>query len=254
MEFNSVIQAFSDVASWGEISKPRDLLIKEIPFYSITVNQPFHSFTFRPRDNLAYIKKEFMWYLKGDPYDNSICDEASIWKTIVQPDGRIFSNYGYYWFIRKDADGLTDFDRVVKTLIEDPDSRRAYIPMLGHEHMFADNKDVVCTKGITFRIVQGELIMHADMRSSDLAIGSSIDWPCFWWLHEMMSHELGVPKGQFIFSTDSLHVYENYWPYMNEVAACEGDGFLEVEYPPITDVHDLLSLTFKSDFGKWLKS
>lgn len=263
-EMPAVIRAFQLVNQDGVISAPRGKKIKEILFARIAIDYPFHSLSFRPRDNLDYIKKEFMWYLRGDPFDDSICQEASIWETIKQPDGCIFSNYGYYWFRRPNKDGRSGFEYVCETLLRDPDSRQAYIPMLGNEHIFNGNKDVVCTKGISFRIVKEpvegqtdkiaeKLIMHVNMRSSDLAIGSSIDWPTFWWLHEMVSLRLRVPKGVFIFDTDSLHVYEKDWPYMYAVAGCNGQGFSRIEYPPIDDIDDLLMGTLQSDFGKWLR-
>jgi len=77
-------QMFNDVYMDGIMSSPRGLLVKEITNYSIDVDYPFHNLIGR-NDNLAYIKKEFLWYLKGDPYDDSICDEAAIWKAIKQP-------------------------------------------------------------------------------------------------------------------------------------------------------------------------
>jgi len=244
-------RAFRAVNAHGVTSAPRSLRIREVIGYQDRIEYPFHSFRFR-HDNLNYIKKEFLWYLKGDPYDQSICDHASIWPTIVQPDGRIFSNYGYYWFRRLNKDGVNGLGQVVWTLRNDPDSRQAYIPMLGKEHMFSGNKDVVCTKGILFRIVQDKLIMIVNMRSSDLAIGASIDWPCFSWLHEMVAFELQVEKGDFYFNADSLHVYEKNFAYMRDVINCTKEDIAIIEPPRITSVSDLLLGTNKSEFGQWL--
>ena len=247
--------AFTEVYLDGKVSAPRGKPVKEVLYYRQEIQYPFHNFDFRVRDNLAYIKIEFLWYLRGDPFDDSICKHAAIWKTIKQPNGRIFSNYGYYWFNRLNKDRHSGFGHAANLLLADPDTRQAYIPMLGNEHMFTGNMDVVCTKGIAFRIVNGKLDMHAAMRSSDLAIGSSIDWPTFSFLHEMMAVQLNIERGRFIFSTDSLHVYEKDWEYMENVVNC--DPYTSVRkyiIPPITSVEDLLDGTFKSPFGKWLLS
>jgi len=248
-------QMFNEVYTGGITSSPRGLLVREITNYYIGVDYPYHNFIGR-KDNLAYIKKEFLWYLKGEPYDGSICNEASIWKTIKQPDGRIFSNYGYYWFNRTNKDGLTGFEWVINCLTKDPDSRQAYIPMLDASHMFQSNKDVVCTKGILFRIVEDKLDMTVNMRSSDLAIGNSIDLPCFSFLHEMVAYSLAKQMGKFHFHTDSLHVYERNFKLMEDIVALPHASCLTeiISQPDIDDVSDLLNLEFGSEFGMWLNS
>jgi len=151
---------------------------------------------------------------------------------------------------------LSGFEWVINCLTEDPDSRQAYIPMLDHNHLFVGNKDVVCTKGILFRIVEDKLDMTVSMRSSDLAIGSSIDLPCFSFLHEMVAYSLAKQMGKFHFHTDSLHVYERNFKLMETIYQLPYASCLTkiITPPDIDDVSDLLNLEFVSEFGMWLNS
>lgn len=194
----------------GRESSPRGQKIKEINFFQGEIINPFSTYPSRKYD-MTYYLHEMDWYFRGDPYDLSICKYAKQWGKIVQDDGRIFSNYGYYWY----ADGGLDW--VVSTLRSDPDSRQAYIPMLSRDHLFEGNKDVVCTKGILFRIVDNELVMHVAMRSSDVVWGMGTDLLTFHTLHTQIADVLRVPLGKFIFSSDSIHVYERHFDMVKEI-------------------------------------
>lgn len=243
----SALHAMEYMKLYGRANNARGQECREVLWYRQAIEYPFHSFKARPRDNLDYIKREFQWYLNADPYDDRICKYAKIWNTIKQPDNRIFSNYGHFWF-----GAQRGFEYVINTLKRDPQSRRAYLPMCSTEHTFLANKDMVCTKGITFRIVNAEVQMHVDMRSSDLFVGASIDWPCFTFLHEMVACTLSRPVGQFIFSADSLHVYDRNWHHVQAIIDDGEKGMYEIDYPEITDPYDLINQDYKTPFGQWL--
>src|SRR3954468_7780938 len=50
--------------------------------------------------NLAYAKREWLWYIGADRFDASIEDHATMWKKLRQSDGGFNSNYGQYLFAR----------------------------------------------------------------------------------------------------------------------------------------------------------
>ena len=240
------IEILRTLRNFGEEVNPRGQKVKELCRLSTDISYPFTSYNAR-KMNLDYIRREFQWYLNADPMDDRICKYAKLWKIIQQDDGRILSNYGQYWF--GDQGG---YHKVIKSLIDDPDSRQAYIPMLGRQHMFEGNKDVVCTKGIQFLIRNSRLDMYVDMRSQDAIFGMTNDLPTFWWLWEMVALEIGVQRGKFHHNVTSFHVYERHYGMLDGIVN-EGDsGFYLVDYPPITDTEDLLSGKFKSPFGQWL--
>jgi thymidylate synthase len=237
-----VLDIITEIFLYGKESKPRGKLIREIEYFQGEVTNPWSNYEGR-NFNLDYVKREFQWYLNADPYDTRICKYAKIWNKIVQDDGRIYSNYGQYWF-------TYGIDWVAQTLTDDPNSRQAIIPMLSKEHLFTGNKDVVCSVGPQFRIVDGKLNMHVKFRSSDAIFGLGTDLPTYWWLWEMAAVRLNADKGIFVFSADSLHIYDYHFGMAEQIIFASLKEW--VWYPPITDVNDLLFGKFESDFGKWL--
>lgn len=246
-----MLDVFRDVWLTGKEYSPRGQRTVEIENYMFQVQGPFSSFKARHM-SLSYLKKEFLWYLSADPYNTDIMEAAPGWERFRQSDGRWFSNYGYYWFNINSSEGMSGFDWVVKSLSDDPESRQAVIPMLSKDHLFKGNPDVVCTECISFRIRDGRLNMSVNMRSSDIIWGYGNDLPCFWWLWEMVALALGIPCGFYIHKSDSLHVYEKHYEMIQEIIAQGASGYYHIEYPPITDVQDLLRNQFQSPFGRWL--
>lgn len=248
----TVLRMWNEVMLNGRESSPRGLMIKEIDQFRCIVSSPWSTYPARnyPMD---YFKAEAQWYLNANAYDDRIFKHASMWKKIAQEDGRIFSNYGHYWFAPILEHKISAFYWILETLDNDPDSRQAIIPMCGREHLFEGNKDVVCTKCIQFRIVEGKLNMHVDMRSSDAVFGVGTDWPCFSMLQEMVALGLDIPIGKFIFSTDSLHIYEKHWNMVIKAMHDGEDAFIPPTIPVMDSVDDLLHGALNhSAYGKWL--
>lgn len=220
--------------------------VREIENYRLNVDYPFMSLKSR-RLSLSYIRAEFLWYLRANPYDTMITEHAQIWTDLQQPDGAFLSNYGQYWFGEQNG-----FQWVVDELSRDPNSRRAIIPMIRPVHLYADNKDVVCTMAISFRIRDDRLNMTVHMRSNDAIWGAGNDIPCFWFLREMIAVKLGIEVGDYVHLADSMHVYSRHYDTLNRLCDEGADGYYEVTYPAITDIEDLISFRFESPFGLWL--
>ena len=226
----------------GRESSPRDQKIKELDYFQGYIDNPWSTYKAR-RYPINYAKREFQWYLGANPFDTRICKHAAMWGKIMQPNGRIFSNYGYYWFNKEYLNGLSGKDWVINILKKDPDSRQAYIPMNNKDHCFEGNKDVVCSKGPQFRIIDGALNIHVSFRSSDAVYGLGTDLPTYWWLWELVASELFIPRGQMIFSADSLHIYEKHWSMINQVIKDGYSSFTPVDYPNVST----------HAFKKWLE-
>ena len=246
MEAYTVYDILKEITLKGRSSAPRGEVIKELNYFQGQILFPWSSYKARNYSS-DYFKREFLWYLNADPYDQRICKFAKMWEKISQKDGRIFSNYGYYWFGPQNG-----FQWVVDTLRADPDSRQAYIPMNSKEHAFKGNLDFVCTKGIQFRIINEELWIHVSMRSSDAIYGLGTDLPCFWTLWTMVAVELGMPLGRFIFSSDSVHVYEKHFKMVAKILEDGPFMLREIGYPVLASAQDLITGEFKSRFGRWL--
>lgn len=220
----------------GKEVSPRGLKCKEIVGYNYVL-QPrtrFMNFTQR-KLNLDYIKQEFLWYLRGNRKDISIKHVAKMWDGIINPDGSINSNYGYYIF--NEDSGISNFDRTALNLTRDADTRRAVICILDNEHLQSETKDYPCTCYINFLIRNNKLVMIVRMRSQDAIYGMGNDAPCFSFVHELMYVNLKclAPKlfadlelGLYIHSADSFHIYEKHYNMLEDI----------IEEPHIVEIHD----------------
>ena len=225
----------------------RNQTYMELDYFQGIIDNPWSMYPSR-KYNIDYFKREFQWYLGADPYDHRIAKFAKMWGKIIQPDGQIFSNYGFYWFGPQKG-----MEWVIDTLHKDPDSRQAYIPMCNYNHIYRGNPDVVCTKGIQFKIRNGiYLDMHVSMRSSDAIYGLGTDLPCFYFLWMMIASELCMREGRFVFSADSVHVYKKHYGMMERIVK-NNETSIPPVHPFIDDADDLIFGRYESDFGKWLR-
>lgn len=193
------------------------------------VLEPYHRFmSFDARKlNLDYIKQEFLWYLCGDKYDVSIRKVASMWDSLINVDGTINSNYGYYIFNPETGrDGKSNFDRVVETLKEDQSSRRAVITILGNTHLNTDTNDYPCTAYLNFLIRDRSLVMLVRMRSQDAIYGMGNDAPFFSFVQELLYVSLksqpgfeDLKMGPYSHIADSFHAYERHFEMLDSI--CE---------------------------------
>lgn len=251
-----------DLRNRGQLVSPRGQLVREVEnfSYELPALVRFQSFECR-KLNLSYIKRELLWYIKGDRFDTSICAHAKTWRDIVNADGSINSNYGQYIF------GKTNqFDRVVETLSGDKDSRRASISILGSEHLLSDTKDVPCTYSLNFRIRSGKLNMSVHMRSQDAIYGMGNDAPAFSVIHEMVLNALkrkypDLECGTYFHTADSFHVYERHFAMFDSITDDDSPSpYVPVECPKISgpdEVDFIRALDFSSvpeqyKFTRWL--
>jgi thymidylate synthase len=253
---NSFYKIYKDLSKGKEVS-PRGYLIKELENYNYDL-QPYERFpSFVARKlSISYLKKEFLWYLKGDRYDASIINYAGMWKSVMNPDGSFNSNYGQYFFGKQNQ-----YDIVLKILQEDKDSRRASILLLTKEHL-SSKTDVPCTYAINFRIRDNYLNMTVHMRSQDSVFGMGNDAPTFSFIHEMMYNSLRetypeLRYGIYHHFADSFHIYEKHYGMLAEIL--KGD-YKHIDCPKILnadEVRFLRKLKFDNipedyKFTRWL--
>lgn len=251
---------FKDLFFDGNKSAPRGLNVIELENYSYDLRPRERFCSFESRKlSLNYIKREFLWYLRGDRFDTSIIEHAKMWSGLVNADGSINSNYGQYVF-----GDTNQFDDVVCELRRDRDSRRASIVILNGEHLKSSTKDLPCTYAINFRIRNSALNMTVRMRSQDAVFGMGNDAPTFSFIHEMMYQTLkatylDLVMGTYHHSVDSFHVYEKHWS-LCEAIATKGDRFVEIMCPEMSgpeEVSFLRNGSFdvvpeKYQFARWL--
>lgn len=210
--------------------------------------------------NLEYAKREWLWYLGADPMDSSIEAYATMWAKLKQSDGSYYSNYGQYIFGPEPS--KSQFAYVLKTLRDDPSSRRACMTLLKREHLFAENSDVVCTYAINFEIINGTLSMTVMMRSNDVVFGFTNDAFCFSQLHEFMYQMLlktypNLQRGTYVHFTNSMHVYERHYEMLQAILLAFNGDYVKIDVPrPSPDeVNELVMKKGQKSFGtysRWL--
>jgi thymidylate synthase len=216
------INIFDNLLKHGSEVAPRNQLVRECQNFSYVLPPYVRFCNFKHRKlSLKYIKAELLWYLRGDKFDLSILDHASLWSELVNKDNSINSNYGQYIF-----GDMNQFDRVVDILKEDKDSRRASILILSEHHTRMETKDVPCTYSLNFRIRKERLEMSVHMRSQDGIFGMGNDAPAFSVVHEMLYNVLldkypDLKYGEYFHIADSFHVYEKHFSMIDRFTANE---------------------------------
>lgn len=231
--------------------------MREVENFQITFPNFVRFTSFNSRKfSLSYAKKEFLWYCRRDKFDASIKETASIWADIQQPDGSFFSNYGEYLF---NAPGVK---WVIECLIRDPLSRQAIIPLLNSDCLFQENKDVICTNSIGFRIRDGKLNMSVSMRSQDVIFGWTNDLFCFSLIHELILRILqkSISKlrlGDYNHQVWSFHVYPRHLEMLKKLATKGAQDYHDISSPKMSysDAQDILNfnLNSTSNWFNWIK-
>ena len=234
----------------AEPISPRGSPTYEIENFTYTLNPRIRFTNFPSRKlSLAYIKREWQWYLNADPTDTRIAKYAKIWGPMIK-DGIINSNYGAYWF-----KGQYGVKEVVQELEQDPDSRRAVIPMLGvsQRHYDKDIVDKPCTTSIEFRIRHGRLHTHVVMRSQDAVFGLGNDVPAFSFLSEVVALLLNQPLGYLTITVGSFHYYERHKDMLSSIVSEVSQPIL-VPQMTIGDAEAALEhcVNGGTEFGRWI--
>lgn len=219
---DAILKLYKLVANAPEISS-RGSKSRNIHNVAVVLNaaEPVITNFAHRKMNLAYAKREWLWYLGADPKDDSICEYATAWKKLQQEDGTFYSNYGQYLFGKSEGQA-SQFEYVIRTLKEDPQSRRASMVLLKAEHLYPANTDTVCTYAINFFINQGYLEMTVMMRSNDVIWGFTNDAFCFWQLYLFVYSVLKatVPDlkyGTYTHMANSMHVYERHYKMISDI-------------------------------------
>jgi thymidylate synthase len=226
---------------------------------------PITSFADR-KLNIDYCKKEWLWYLGADKFDDSIEEHATMWKKLKQADGSYHSNYGQYIFAQGRNDvGPSQFVYCLKTLRDDPGSRRASMVLLNRDHLYPENTDVVCTYAINFCIEAARLHMTVHMRSNDVIFGFTNDAFCFQQLYSFMyvllAEKFGdLRHGTYTHIADSMHVYERHFEMIERMTVRGMRSHVPIHVPVVTafEAAELIRSAGKvkpaGDYSTWLFS
>lgn len=167
-----------------------------------------------PKDNIIhtkwrnfsskYAQREWQWYLEADPNAEEISNYAPIWKSMMDENGNVRSNYGWQW------NRNNQLIKVVDKLRSNKNTRQATISIYDGKEIDTYDKDTPCTYAIQFTIANDKLHMSVLMRSNDLWYGFCNDQYCFSNLHNLVATQLKLPLGTYYHFAHNLHLYNNF--------------------------------------------
>ncbi|WP_406518135.1 thymidylate synthase [Streptomyces sp. NBC_00826] len=171
-----------------------------------------------PRQRLPYLAQrkvnpvfhfaEALWYRAGRRDLEMISYYAPSMRS-SSADGATLggSAYGHTLFNPADGDTVSPFDRVLKLLRTETDSKRGYLPVFSaHELAITDNPDMACLAGLHLLVREGRLHMVCHMRANDLDCGLLSDVFSFTMIQEYASVQLGLELGHYTHTIGSAHV------------------------------------------------
>lgn len=205
IEENNFLEAYQKLCKSliveGEPTNPRDLATKEIQNVMVHIKNPrSRIMNYRSR-KIAYSFAigEWLWCMQGREDLNMIKYYA--------PSYNRFSDDG---LILNGAYGpriLRGINKIIQLLKEDPNSRRAVIPIYDKKDVGLNSKDIPCTISLQFFIRKGKLNMITSMRSNDIFLGFPYDVFNFTMFQEYIATCLGVDVGTYTHCVGSLHYY-----------------------------------------------
>jgi thymidylate synthase len=173
-----------------------------------------------PRQRLPYLAQrkanpvfqfaEALWYLAGRRDLEMIGYYAPSMRA-SSADGVHLggSAYGYRLFHPADG-GQSPFDLVSELLLNQPDSKRGYLPVFSAGELTdRANPDVACLAGLHLLPRDGHLHMVCNMRANDLDCGLLSDVFSFTMIQEYAAIQLGLRLGTYTHTIGSAHVNDH---------------------------------------------
>lgn len=239
---DSMAELFADavtLAKSGEKISPRGMTTREVREVHLLLTQPRARLLYAPPArivNPAFAVAETVWHLSGSDAPWIFDYNARLRQ--YADEGVLLGAYGPR--MRNWAGKVDQLARVVETLKEDPDSRRALIQLYDPVQDSAGHKDVPCTLGFRFHLRAGRLHMATVMRGQDVWVGMPYDVFFYTVLHELVAGWLDVELGEFHLHVGSLHIYEEHVEQAEHLTSLTASPLMPDLRTPWTGFDDLL--------------
>ncbi len=228
------------IKSRGAACTPRGIACREIEDYAFQVrcpeSRPIVTASRKRNEKIAkYTQAEFDLYESGAVLARDFAKAASFWTSIQNPDGTVNSAYGRLAFYDQSCGKskfakhapVSPWDWARLSLLQDVDSRQAFVRFSQPKHQWFGNADQPCTMHMHFRIRGGKLNATVVMRSNDAVKGLVYDMP--WFCHlmdrmqlELTSHYPDLNIGTYTHIAHSMHIYDADVPLVE--AMLNGDA------------------------------
>ena len=162
--------------------------------------------------HLRSIIYELLWFLNGDSNIRYLKDHGvSIWDAWANDDGDLGPIYGVQWRSWPTRDGRTidQIGEVVKSLRENPDSRRMIVSAwnVGELDKMALPP---CHCLFQFYVADGRLSCQLYQRSADIFLGVPFNIASYALLTHILAQQTGLKVGEFIWTGGDCHLYRNH--------------------------------------------
>ncbi|WP_225086086.1 thymidylate synthase [Pectobacterium colocasium] len=196
---------------------------------------------------IKYLSREFLAYFSGNlKAETGLAKASKFWMTLVDEDGNVNSNYGYYVFYETVESYGNQYNWVKSVLLKNRDSRRAIININQNYHK-SDTKDFPCTLGMQFYIKNNKLFCETISRSTDVITGLPYDMGFFSFIHELVWKDLienGVKNldlGYTIMKTTFTQIYDKNISKAYEAIENFSDDTFITRMPAIESASETLS-------------
>jgi thymidylate synthase len=233
----------------GSVVKPRGLLTKELlnVGFELTIPTARVIYSKRRRWNPSLAVGEFFWHLAAQDDAAFIAYYAPAWLNFAS-NGRVAGScYGKKLF--GTSEGISQWDKLKRTLTTDPATRRAIISFSDNDADVNGAPDVACACSLQFFIRDSRLHLTTYMRSNDLIWGTCYDVFTFTLFQEMMARELDLQLGTYFHFVGSLHIYERHWNLAEALSCDEFDRGPAMPRMPTSPDRELL-LRHESDLRR----
>jgi thymidylate synthase len=227
----------ADRAKWEDGSPANTIAIPNlVTEYDFIEGLPY---TLLRKSNVVGSIMELIWiWFRKDNNVNNL--HLKIWDQWADENGSIGKAYGYQ-LGRKIQFPEGEMDQVewlLKTLKENPTSRRMVVNMFNHD----DLKDMAlqpCAYSITVNVIGGELHMILNQRSQDFMVANYWNVLQYAYLQRSLARYAGLKIGKFTHVIANCHIYDRHIPIAEEIL--KNDINIEARYVNI----DIPTVVFK---------
>jgi thymidylate synthase len=155
---------------------------------------------------------ELLWFLQGSTNVRWLQERGvSIWDEWADEHGELGRVYGAQWRSWRGADGqvVDQIERLVKSLREQPDSRR-HIVSAWNAAEVDEMALPPCHTMFQFYVAEGRLSCQLYQRSADLFLGVPFNIASYALLTHMVAQVCGYQAGDFVHTFGDCHLYLNH--------------------------------------------
>jgi thymidylate synthase len=172
--------------------------------------------------HLKSIVYELLWFIKGDTNVKYLQENGvRIWNEWADENGDLGPVYGHQWR-NWNSDDIDQLKEVIKTLKNNPDSRRmlisAWNPSVLPDNSASFSENVAngkaalppCHAFFQFYVADGKLSCQLYQRSADIFLGVPFNIASYAYLVHMVAQVCDLEVGDFVHTLGDAHIYNNH--------------------------------------------